>query len=89
MQEQKHKRIIMNKLYLFFAIVALIVGAGFYGANVADANCRADMARQNIQNLQNFQNQVIKNKRINHEIVYKTGVDDIRRILCDKYSIAE
>ena len=79
----------MNKLYLFVAGVTLVIGAGFYGANVADANCRANVAKQNIQTLQNFQNQIMNNKRINHEIVYKTGVDDIRRILRDKYTIAE
>ncbi len=79
----------MNKLYLFMAIAAVVVGAYFYGANVADANCRARAAKQNVENLTNFQNQIIKNKRSNHEIVYKTSLRDIRRILRDKYSIAE
>ena len=79
----------MNKLYFFMVIVAVVAGAYFCGANIADANCRARVARQNIENLTDFQNQIIKNKRTNHEIVYKTSLCDIRRILRDKYSIVE
>ena len=79
----------MTKLYFLLAICALVVGAWFYGADVADAKCRAQVANQNLQIWQNMQNQIIQNKRKNHEIVYKTGVADIRRVLRDKYSVAE
>ena len=79
----------MNKLYLLLAVCAVVGGAYICGANIADAKCRARFDRQNLQAMQNLQNQIIQNKRKNHEIVYKTGVADIRRILRDKYSIAE
>ena len=79
----------MNKLYMFFGLCIIVCGAYVCGANVADAKCRARIIEQNLSALQNYQNQIIKNKRKNREIVYKTDVDDIRRILRDKYSIAE
>ena len=79
----------MNKIYLFIAICVIVCGAYFYGANVADAKCRARVANTNLQILQTMQNQIIKNKKENHEIVYKTGVGDVRRILRDKYTIGE
>ena len=79
----------MNKIYLFGMIGVIVCGAYFYGLNVADAKCRAQIAVANLQSLQNLQNQTIKTKKENHEIVYKTGVHDIRRILRDKYTINE
>ena len=79
----------MTKLYFLLAGCALVVGAWFYGADVADAKSRAQVAKQNLQIWQNMQNQIIQNKRKNHAIVYKTGVADIRRVLRDKYSVAE
>ena len=56
----------MTKLYFLSAICALVMGAWFYGANVADAKCRAQVANQKLQVLQNVQNQIIQNKRKNH-----------------------
>ena len=79
----------MNKIYLLFGLGTVICGAYFYGANVADAKCRATIAQENLKQIQNVQQQNMINKRNTHEIVYKTGVGDIRRILHDKYSIAE
>ena len=79
----------MNKIYLLLAVVALVCGAYFYGANVADAKCRAKISAQRLENLQNIQNELMKNKKENHEIAYKTAVHDVRRILRDKYTIAE
>jgi len=87
MQEQK--RIPMNKLYLFFIIVGVVCGAYVYGANVADAKCRAHFAQQNLIALQNMQNQISQIKKENHEIVYKNSVADVRRLLRDKYTIGE
>ena len=75
----------MTKLYLMFFICALIVGTFFYGKNVGISEC-------DIQNLQNqidtCEQQQTKQMIIN-DMVYKTGVGDIRRILRDKYTIAE
>lgn len=79
----------MNKLYLIGLIGAIVCGAYLYGTNVADAKCKMNQAQANLQNMQNTQIQIIESKRKNHEIVYKTGVRDIRNILCDKYTIAE
>jgi len=79
----------MNKLYLFLAVCALVCGAYFYGMNLADAKCRARFSQQNLQSIQNYQNQIMKNKRQTDEIIYKTSVRDIRRVLRDKYSIAD
>jgi len=79
----------MNKLYLFLAVCALVCGAYFYGMNLADAKCRAHFSQQNLQSIQNYQNQIMKNKRQTDEIIYKTSVRDIRRVLRDKYSIAD
>lgn len=67
----------------------MVCGAYFYGANLADAKCRARIVQQNLSALQNMQIQITTTKRKNHENVYKTSVADIRHILRDKYSIAE
>ena len=75
----------MNKIYLIMAICALILGAYFYGANIADAKCQIRQITENTQK----QTYLINNQRIIHENVYKTGLVDIRRILRDKYTIAE
>ena len=79
----------MNKLYVVALIWMLVFGAYFYGANVADAECKMNQAQENLQTVQNTQIEIIESKRKNHEIVYKTGVRDIRNVLCDKYTIAE
>ena len=86
---QSLKRFYMNKLYLFLSICAVVCGAYLCGTVVADARCRARISQQNLQTVQNIQNQITKNKRIIHDTVYKMGVDDVRRILRDKYTIGE
>ena len=75
----------MNKLYLLMAVCALVIGAFFYGSNLADSKCQMRHITESAHN----QTQIIKKQRIIHENVYKTGVGDIRRILRDKYTIAE
>ena len=79
----------MNKLYFCVLGIAIVFGAYVCGANIADSRCRMDFANQNLNQLQNFQNQIMKNKRQTDEIVFKTNVRDIRRVLRDKYSIAD
>ena len=79
----------MNKIYLLIVIGAALCGTYFYGADIATAKCNARIANQNLQMLQNIQNQIMENKRKNHEMAYKTRTDDVRRILRDKYTIAE
>lgn len=75
----------MSKIYLIIAICVMVVGAYFYGVNIADAKCEMRNAQQNLQ----ISEQNIKNTRIVNDKVYKTGVGDIRRILFDKYTISE
>ena len=77
------------KIYLLLALGALIIGAYFYGAKTADANCNIKNLQNNLNENIQTQKQLNDNQRIIHETVYKTGVADIRRILYDKYTIAE
>ena len=79
----------MNKIYLLFGMGAIVCGVYFCGAWVGDAKCRANIAQENLKQIQIIQKQNVITKRNNHEIVYKTGVGDIRRILRDKYTIAQ
>lgn len=82
------KRFFM-KIYLLLSVCVLVLGAYFYGAHVADAKCNIKNLQNNLnENIQN-QKQFIDNQRIIHETVYKTGVADVRRILRDKYTIAD
>jgi hypothetical protein len=73
------------KLYLIIAICAIVCGAYFYGVNITNAKCKTQYLQKDLQNTQQIQ----INKKVIHEKVYKTGVDDIRSILFDKYTIAE
>ncbi len=79
----------MNKLYLIAAVAALIFMSYLYGANIADTRCRLRTSQENFSDIQNYQNQIDKTKRISRDTVYKMGVRDIRIVLCDKYSISE
>ncbi len=79
------KVFIMARLYLIMLICAIITGAFFYGKTIGKSKCEI----QNFQNQINQTEQIQQNKRNLNETVYKTGVRDIRRILRDKYTIAE
>ena len=79
----------MNKLYLLAAVVALVFMAYLYGVNIADAKCRLRNSQENLIVIQNYQKQITQTKRLSRDTVYKIGAGDIRRILRDKYSIAE
>lgn len=61
------------------------MGAYFYGFNIANSKCQNKQLQNNIFEIQQIQ----QNKKEIHDTVYKTGVADIRRILRDKYTIAE
>lgn len=75
----------MTKLYFIMLLGTLILGAYFYGANIAKAKCQMQYMQQEKQK----QEIIIKDKRKIHETVYRTGIVDIRSVLRDKYSIAE
>lgn len=75
----------MVKLYFIVLLGTIVFGAYFYGANIAKAKCQMRFLQENNQKQELF----IQDKKEIHEKVYKTGLGDIRRILCDKYTIAE
>lgn len=79
----------MKKIYLICLIVVVGTIAYVCGAKIADARCQMRVAQTSLINMEYQQKQILQNKRILHDQVYKTGVADIRRILLSKYTIAE
>ncbi len=75
----------MKQIYLLLTIGALIIGAYFYGLNIARAKCQI----QFLQNQNQIKEQTVIKQRKIHETVYKTGVGDIRFILRNRYTIAD
>ena len=75
----------MGKMYLIIAISAIVFGAYFYGVNITKAKCNVEYTQNNLNQIQKIK----QNKKDIHETVYKTSMGDIRRILYDKYTIAE
>ena len=75
----------MPKIYLIVCLGAFIFGAFFYGKNLEQEKCRVRYLQANEQH----QEQMLLKERGIHENVYKTSLVDIRRILRDKYTIAE
>ena len=75
----------MTKIYLIISICALVIGTFFYGKNIGASKCEM----QNLQKQINTNEQYETKERIINDTVYKTGVGDIRRVLRDKYTIAE
>lgn len=73
------------RVYVFMMIIALVSGAYFAGCAVghaaARAKCNATIAVQYVQTLKQ-QGKI--NEQINH-----TAVRDIRRILHERYTIAQ
>ena len=75
----------MIKTYLIIAICGLIFAAYTLGASRGSAKCQARAAQQTINTITTQQ---IKTEKINAE-TYHTNLRDIRRILHEKYTIAE
>ena len=75
----------MTKVYLMIFVGAFVMGAYFYGVNITKAKCREKNVTNNLTEIQYLE----QNQRKIHDTVYKTGLGDIRRILRDKYTIAE
>lgn len=75
----------MMKVYLIAVLAMLVVGAYVAGRKIATEQCRADVVQQ-----QNVRQRQINQKigEINEKVV-RSSTDDIRRVLCEKYSIAE
>ena len=75
----------MNRIYFGVLISAFVLGAYFYGINIERAKCQIQYLSQE----QQIQETNIKKQKEIHDKVYKTGLNDIRSILRDKYTIAE
>ena len=73
------------KNYLILAVVAIIAGAYFFGARIGRAKCAVANARTQTNEIIN----ITDIQRNTDEKVFNTGVRDIRRVLCEKYTIAE
>jgi len=79
----------MSKIYLIILVCVITVGAYFYGANLATEKCRARNFENALTEQKQQDQQFNQEQRMINETVYKTGVGDIRRILHDKYTIAQ
>ena len=75
----------MIKIYCFLGAGALVFCAYLYGVNIAHEKCK----NMNLQNTFETIKQTQQKQRIIYDTVYKTGADDVRCILRDKYTIAE
>ena len=75
----------MTKFYLILSICAVIIGMFFWGKSIGVSECKV----QNLQNQIDTDKQYETKQRVINDTVYKTGMGDIRRILRDKYTIAE
>jgi len=73
------------KNYLILAVVVIIAGAYFFGARIGRAKCAVANARAQTNEIIN----ITDIQRNTDEKVFNTGVRDIRRVLCEKYTIAE
>ena len=73
--------------YMYY--IALFCGAIFFayiaGMRVGDSNCRAKFASENSESIINNTNIMEQT----NEQVFHTGTRDIRRILRERYTIAE
>lgn len=73
------------KIYLIITIIVIVCGAYIFGGQMAQKQCAINASQNKTAEI----TQTISNQRISDEKVYHTGVADIRRILHDKYTIAE
>ncbi len=76
--------------FYFFALACAGAGAFYFiRRGVGDAECRARVAAQNADAAVAAQMVVIQKQRRADEAAVNTAVGDIRRILREKYTIAE
>lgn len=75
----------MSKIYLFFTMLFCVAFAWWSGQKYATERCNKNIATLNA-------NQQLKIFKIAEKVNEKTdnnNTNDIRRVLCQKYSIAE
>jgi len=75
----------MMRLYLAAITMAAIFFAFITGVYIGRVKCSARVANANVEQITNNH----KIQRIANETVMHTGGDDVRRILREKYTIAE
>ncbi len=79
----------MRALYLFGGVAAAILFAYFAGRAVGTAECRARVAAQNADAVAAAHTVIIEKERKIDAETYRMGAGDIRRVLREKYTIAE
>ncbi|MBQ2858950.1 MAG: hypothetical protein IJE82_01130, partial [Alphaproteobacteria bacterium] len=75
----------MNKLYFLLFFIVVVCGAYIVGGRVASEKCRGAVANDIVAHQMKF---IRLQEDINAEAVSRGG-DDIRRVLREKYTIAE
>ena len=73
------------KQYLIVAVVIIIAGTYFFGLRIGRARCVIDSMHAQSNEITN----IMDIKRDTDEKVFNTGMRDIRRVLHEKYTIAE
>ena len=73
------------KQYFILAAVAIVVAAYFFGMRTGRMRCVIDFGRAQSNEIAN----IMDIKRDTDEKVFNTNVGDIRRVLYEKYTIAE
>ena len=75
----------MFRIYCAALIGGAIFFAYFVGARITNIKCNERIARTNVQQI------IINNKAVENtnDTIFRTSVGDIRRILREKYTIAE
>ncbi len=75
----------MNRIYIICFVMLVVLGAYAVGGRVAHERCRADATVAMVAE----QEKLIKLKEDVNAEVFNRGVDDIRRVLRKRYTIAE
>ena len=76
---------IMNKIYLVLAVLTAFLFVYLIGINTGVQKCQKKIMRDDITQQRNL---IHVKEKINAEVI-STGTDDIRRILREKYTIAD
>ncbi|MDE5615520.1 MAG: hypothetical protein K2I81_01665 [Alphaproteobacteria bacterium] len=79
----------MKMFYLFGGVFAALVLAYFVGGALGRAECRERIAVQNAKAVAIAHTAIIEKERKIDAETYRIGAGDIRRVLREKYTIAE
>ncbi|MBO7508865.1 MAG: hypothetical protein J6T57_01125 [Alphaproteobacteria bacterium] len=73
------------RIYLIIAVIVMVGGAYVMGGRIAKNECLSDASELRATDITNM----VEMQRIVNEKTVHTGVNDIRGILRDKYTIAD